>query len=63
VRNKTIPTPEQIFSCFFLSHWATKFYLPIFIIRLDERTGHIFFLAGEETEISIFPDGTWRLET
>jgi hypothetical protein len=29
-------------------------YLPIFIIRIDERTEEIFFLAGEETAILIF---------
>ena len=50
-------------SCFILSYWATKMYLPIFIVRLDERTGDVFFLAGEETEISIYPNGEWRFET
>ena len=50
-------------SCFILSYWATKIYLPIFIVRLDERTGDVFFLAGEETEISIYPNGEWRFET
>jgi hypothetical protein len=47
-------------SCFILSYWATKMYLPIFIVRLDERTGDVFFLAGEETEIIIPPNGRWR---
>ncbi|WP_431191459.1 DUF6888 family protein [Funiculus sociatus] len=35
-------------------------YLPIYIIRIDEPTGGVFFLAGEETEIFIFPNGRWR---
>jgi hypothetical protein len=34
-------------------------YRPIFLIRLDERTGQIFILAGEETEIVIHRDGRW----
>ncbi|WP_373872962.1 DUF6888 family protein [Microseira wollei] len=55
-----MPTAEQMLSCFILSYWATKMYLPIFIIRLDERTGDMFFLAGEETEIIIPPNGRWR---
>jgi len=34
-------------------------YLPIHIIRTDERAGEIFFLAGEETAILIFRNGLW----
>ncbi|MFB2937014.1 hypothetical protein ACE1B6_17335 [Aerosakkonemataceae cyanobacterium BLCC-F154] len=58
-----MPTNEQILSCFTLSCWATKMYLPIYLIRFDERTGDVFFLAGEETEISIYPNGEWRFES
>ena len=47
-------------TCFILSYWATKMYLPIFIIRIDEPTEGVFFLAGEETEVLISLDGTWR---
>ena len=47
-------------SCFILSIWATKMYLPVYIIRIDERTNNVFFLAGEETEIIIPPNGRWR---
>ncbi len=35
-------------------------YLPVNIVRIDERTGNIFFLAGEEQEIIIFKNGDWR---
>ncbi len=38
-------------------------YLPVFIVRIDERTTEVFVLAGEETEISIDRDGKWRYET
>ncbi|WP_432760592.1 DUF6888 family protein [Microcystis aeruginosa] len=46
-----MPTAAQQLTCFILSYWATKMYLPVNIVRIDERTGNIFFLAGEEQEI------------
>jgi hypothetical protein len=55
-----IPTAEQLFSCFVLTCWATRMYLPVFLVRIDEPTGYIFFLAGEETAILIEHDGIWR---
>jgi hypothetical protein len=36
-------------------------YLPVNIIRVDERTGEVFFLAGEQTAILINRNGMWRL--
>jgi hypothetical protein len=57
---QSIPTAAQQLTCFILSYWATKMYLPVYIIRIDERTKNIFFLAGEEHEIVIFPNGYWR---
>uniref|UniRef100_UPI0035A1B006 DUF6888 family protein n=1 Tax=Hassallia byssoidea TaxID=482630 RepID=UPI0035A1B006 len=57
----TIPTSAQLLTCFILSYWATKMYLPVYIIRIDERTGEVFFLAGEETAILINRNGLWRL--
>lgn len=35
-------------------------YIPINIIRLDERTGEVFILAGNEIEIIISRDGNWE---
>jgi hypothetical protein len=35
-----------------------SFYIPINLVRLDERTQNIYIIAGEETEIEITPDGT-----
>ncbi len=37
-------------------------YVPIFIVRIDERTSNVFILAGEEIEILIALDGEWRFE-
>lgn len=54
------PTPQQAARCFVLCQNLTKMYLPIFLVRLDERTGNVFLLAGEETEIVITRDGQWR---
>ncbi|MBD2239540.1 hypothetical protein H6G35_23495 [Aulosira sp. FACHB-113] len=57
---KFIPTQEQMRTCFILGYWATKMYLPIYLIRIDERTRDVVILAGEETEILIYPNGKWR---
>lgn len=55
-----MPTPEQMRTSFILTYWATKMYLPIYLIRIDERTKDVVILAGEETEILIYPNGKWR---
>ncbi|WP_442948982.1 DUF6888 family protein [Nostoc sp.] len=31
-------------------------------MRLDERTGDIYILAGDETGILINPNGEWRYD-
>jgi hypothetical protein len=36
--------------------------LDISIVRLDERTGNIYILAGEETGIVITHNGKWRYD-
>ncbi|MFN7214431.1 DUF6888 family protein [Microcystis sp.] len=56
---KNIPTLAQLLQCYTLSCWATRFYLPINLIRLDERTKNIFMLIGEGIEIEIKPNGQW----
>ena len=60
-RGTVIPTPAQLFTCYVLSYWATKMYLPIYLVTLDEPTQGVFILAGDETEILINSDGTWGL--
>ncbi len=56
---KNIPTLAQLLQCYTLSCWATRFYLPINLIRLDDRTKNIFMLIGEGIEIEIKPNGQW----
>lgn len=62
-----IPIAAQTLQCFILSYWATKMlsywatkmYLPINLIRLDERSENVFLLIGEDIEIEIQPSGEW----
>jgi hypothetical protein len=54
------PTVAQKNRLYHLCYWLTNLaFQPIHIIRLDERTGNVFVLAGcEETlEFEIKPDG------
>lgn len=46
-------TPEQMQAVYRLCVNFTKFYIPIFLVTLDKRTGRIFLLAGENIEIEI----------
>jgi hypothetical protein len=55
-----MPTVEQLNTSFILSFWATKMYLPVFLVRIDERTKNIVILAGQEKEIIISPNGRCR---
>ncbi|WP_442936082.1 DUF6888 family protein [Nostoc sp.] len=41
-----IPTSEQKTQCFILSCLFTKYYLPINLVRVDERTGNSFPAGG-----------------
>jgi hypothetical protein len=62
MRYPSYPTSEQNLTCFILSQNLTTLLLAIFIVRLDERTGNIYILAGEETGIVITRDGKWRYD-
>lgn len=56
-------TCEQTKTCVGLAQNITCFYqLTLHVIRLDERTGSIFILAGDNLGISVFKDGNWRFE-
>ncbi|WP_442944351.1 DUF6888 family protein [Nostoc sp.] len=52
-----IPTAEQTLQCFLVCRRLTMMYRPVYLVRLDERTGEIVIIAGEETEIAIQRDG------
>ncbi|WP_416245351.1 DUF6888 family protein [Crocosphaera sp. XPORK-15E] len=55
----SLPTTVQALICFDVCQRLTNLYLPIFMVRLDQRSGKIFILAGEETEILIDQNGEW----
>ena len=57
------PTPPQTLTCFIRCQVTTcTFLLPIHIVRLDERDGSIYILAGNDLGIKISRDGEWRFE-
>ncbi|WP_103124297.1 DUF6888 family protein [Nostoc cycadae] len=60
--NPLYPTSEQTRTCFIICQNITSLFLPIFLVRIDERTGNIYILAGQETGILITRDGKWRYE-
>ncbi|OUC12857.1 MAG: hypothetical protein B0A82_20865 [Alkalinema sp. CACIAM 70d] len=57
-----IPTNAQLKTCFDLCQRLTLMYRSIGLVCFDETSGNIFILAGDETEILIYPDGRWRFQ-
>jgi hypothetical protein len=55
--SKIIPTAAQLLKCFLICYELTRRYLPIYIVRVDERTRYIYILAGEQTEFLIEQNG------
>jgi hypothetical protein len=54
------PTAEQGIQCIIQCQFLTSTFTPIFVIRMDERTGHVFILAGDTIEVEIYGNGFWR---
>ncbi|MFN6560582.1 MAG: DUF6888 family protein [Nostoc sp. ChiSLP01] len=55
-----MPTAEQGIRCVILCQSLTNTFTPIYIVRLDEQTGNVFILAGDNIEIEIYRNGLWR---
>lgn len=56
------PSVEQLQKLYILCHTITNVMLqPIHIVRMDERTGNIFILAGEQEEIELEITPTGRV--
>jgi hypothetical protein len=54
------PTKAQLWSLYTHSYWLTNVaFQPIHIVRMDDRTGNLFILAGNEESIEceIDPNG------
>ena len=62
MRRPLYPTSKQEARCFLLCQNLTTLYRLIYIVRLDERAGDIYILAGEELEIVITRDGEWSFQ-
>ena len=56
------PTVAQTMQLFRICQELTQMYLPIYLVRLDERDNYIYILAGEEIEVRIAPTGQVRYE-
>lgn len=54
-----LPTTEQGLICIILCQSLTNFYRSIVLLRLDERTGNIYILAGDELEVEVSRSGRW----
>ncbi|MFN6472585.1 MAG: DUF6888 family protein [Nostoc sp. SerVER01] len=54
------PTTEQAIELFKVCQDLTQMYLPIYLVRLDERTTRIYILAGQSFEVEILPNGKVR---
>jgi hypothetical protein len=55
-----LPTADQGIMCVTLCQSVTNTFIPIFVVRLDERIGNVFILAGDNIEIEIYRNGRWR---
>ncbi|WP_422614676.1 DUF6888 family protein [Merismopedia glauca] len=55
-----LPTADQGIMCITLCQSLTSTFTPIYLVRLDERTGNVFILAGDSIEIDIYRNGRWR---
>ncbi|NEU75234.1 hypothetical protein PI95_022400 [Hassallia byssoidea VB512170] len=51
------PTVEQLKELFRRSYLLTKIFLPIYLVRIDERTDDLVILAGDEIEITVDKEG------
>ncbi len=60
MRQPLSPTPEQESATVQVCFDLTKMFLSIHIVRIDERTGGIYILAGDEVEVIIPRNGLWR---
>jgi hypothetical protein len=55
-----MPTAEQGIRCILLCQYLTGKFIPINVVRMDERTKNLFILAGDTIEIEVFRNGLWQ---
>jgi hypothetical protein len=54
------PTSAQEGAALQVAFDLTRMFLDINLVRLDDRTGEIYVLAGEAIEVLIPLNGKWR---
>jgi len=57
MKSPLLPTSAQTLERFRICQELTQMYLPIYLVRLDERTSYVAILAGEEIEITVNRNG------
>lgn len=58
--NTIYPTTRQALMCVIICQYLSNFYREIQLFRFSDTTGNVFILAGDELQILVFRDGTWR---
>jgi hypothetical protein len=58
--NNIYPTTRQALMCVIICQYLSNFYREIQLFRFSDTTGNVFILAGDELQILVFRDGTWR---
>ncbi|HLP90349.1 MAG TPA: hypothetical protein VK184_17405 [Nostocaceae cyanobacterium] len=56
------PTNEQAQALYRICYLLTNICKSIELVRLDERTGNLYVIAGENLEFEIKPSGEYKLE-
>ncbi|WP_420485265.1 DUF6888 family protein [Iningainema tapete] len=54
------PTARQALICVIISQSLSDLYREIALFRFSDKTGNVFILAGDELQILVFRDGSWR---
>ncbi len=49
------PTVAQAVELYRICQQLTQMYVPIYVVRIDERTGNLVIIAGEETKRGNLP--------
>ncbi len=54
------PTAEQALVCLRVCQMLSNTYSDIHLFRFNEQRGYVFILAGNDLQILVFRDGSWR---
>ncbi|MDF0554158.1 hypothetical protein [Kamptonema sp. UHCC 0994] len=61
IEDKTIyPTAPQALMCLIVCQSLSDLYRDIQLFRFNAQRGYVFIMTGDEIQIIVFRDGTWR---